>query len=66
MAVVTYYDKNGGFVTSDDAMIDYNPVLAGQTSPFRITERANPAMRTASVEFKKAFGGTIAHTERKK
>jgi hypothetical protein len=62
-AVVTYYDKNGQFITSDDALIEYNPLLAGQSSPFRVTTRWNPAMATAQLEFKTLMGGTIAHTE---
>ena len=60
-AVVTFKDKNGDFITSSDALIDYNPILPGQTSPFSVTETYNPAMRTgnAYVEFKFLMGGTI-------
>lgn len=65
-AVATFYDKSGGFVTSDDALIDYNPILAGQTSPFSVMARVNPEMRTATVEFKELMGGTIPHISREK
>ena len=58
-AVVTFYDARGGFVTSADALIDYNPILPGQTSPFKVMATENPAMRTARVEFKELMGGTI-------
>jgi len=60
-AVVTFNDKRGGFITSSDALIDYNPILPGQTSPFSVIETYNPAMRTgtAVVEFKFLMGGTI-------
>ena len=60
-AVVTFSDKSGGFITSSDAMIDYNPILPGQTSPFSVIETDNPAMHTgtAEVEFKFLMGGTI-------
>jgi hypothetical protein len=60
-AVVTFNDKSGGFITSADALIDYNPILPGQTSPFSVIETYNPAMRTgtAAVEFKYLMDGTI-------
>jgi hypothetical protein len=29
-AVVEYYDAQGNFVTSDSALIDFNPILSGQ------------------------------------
>lgn len=60
-AVVSFYGRNGAFVTSDDAMIDYSPILPGQTSPFKVMARHNPAMSTARVEFKEMFGGTIEY-----
>ena len=58
-AVVTFNDADGGFITSDDAVIDYNPILPGQTSPFKVMARANPAMKRALVEFKHLMGGSI-------
>jgi hypothetical protein len=58
-AVVIFNDKSGSFVTSDDAMIDYNPILPGQSSPFKVMARYNPAMKGAHVEFKYFMGGSI-------
>lgn len=58
-AVVTWLDGNGNFITSQDAMIEYNPILAGQTSPFEVMARYNPAMKKARITFKYLFGGTI-------
>jgi len=65
-AVVTFDDKSEGFITSSDALIDYNPILPGQTSPFTVIETYNPAMRKAGVEFKFLMGGTIPakHSEK--
>jgi hypothetical protein len=65
-AVVTFYDKNGEFITSDDALIDYNPILPAQTSPFKVMATWNPAMKKAGIEFKELMGGTIAHKSREK
>ncbi|MFH1538566.1 MAG: tetratricopeptide repeat protein [bacterium] len=58
-AVVTFYDKDGNFITSSSALIEYKPLLVNQTSPFKVIETWNPAMKTASVEFKFLMGGTI-------
>ncbi|MBK9526998.1 MAG: hypothetical protein IPO41_01435 [Acidobacteria bacterium] len=58
-AVVTHYDGNGSFVTSDSALIEYNPLLPGQTSPYKVLTRHNPAMKTFNVEFKHILGGEI-------
>ena len=62
-AVVTFKTKDGTLVTSEDAVIDYNPLLPGQTSPWKVMARANPAMTSASVEFKEMFGGTLTTTQ---
>ena len=58
-AVVKFYTTDDKFITSDDAMIEYNPILSGQTSPFKVMARYNPAMESASITFKKLMGGTI-------
>ena len=63
VAVVSFYDARGNFITSDDALIDYNPILPGQASPFSVMATENPAMRTARVEFKELMGGTIPHID---
>lgn len=58
-AVASFYDANGGFITTSDALIDYNPILPGQTSPFKVMKTENPAMNKANVEFKYLTGGSI-------
>jgi hypothetical protein len=58
-AVVTWYDRKGNFITSDSSFIEYNPILPGQSSPFKVMERYNPAMEKASLSFKYFAGGTI-------
>ena len=65
-AVVTFRTKDGDFITSDDAMIDLNPILPGQSSPFKVMATQNPAMRTASVDFKELFGGSVTWREKAK
>lgn len=58
-AVASFYDSDGDFITSSDALIGYNPILPGQTSPFKVMASENPAMQRAGVEFKKFMGGAI-------
>lgn len=62
-AVATFYDSNGQFITSSDALIDYNPILPGQISPFKVMKTENPAMKKASVEFKYLSGGSILYRD---
>lgn len=54
--LVTWYDASGNMITSDKAYIEYNPVMPGQKSPFKVIERFNPLMKTASIDFL-AWGG---------
>jgi len=64
-AVVTFYDKNGNMITSSSALIEYNPILPNQSSPFKVLKTYNPAMQKAGVEFSYLGGGTLK-TYRKK
>lgn len=58
-AVATFYTADGKFITSDDALIEYNPIIPGQTSPFKTMATYNPAMDSAKITFKELMGGTI-------
>lgn len=61
-AVASFYDRAGTFISSGDALIQYDPLLPGQSSPFQVMATHNPAMAKAGLEFKVLFGGRIAHT----
>lgn len=65
-AVVTWYANDGEFITSDSGLIEYDPILADQTSPFKVIARHNPAMKKASIEFKEMFGGKIPHKSKQR
>ena len=65
-AVVSFYTEDGTFVKESSAIIEYNPILAGQTSPFKAIGTDNPAIKTWKVTFKKLFGGTIPTTQLEK
>ena len=64
-AVALHYTKDGTFITSHDALIDYNPIMPGQESPVRTIGTWNPQMATCKLNFKESFGGTIPHELRK-
>lgn len=59
--VVSALAEDGTQITTDTALIEYNPVLSGQTSPFTAYMTYNPAMtRCGVVSFKELLGGTIS------
>ena len=58
---MSWFTKNGSFITSQSTLIEYNPILGGQTSPWKVMAKHNPAMAEARVEFKQMFGGTLEH-----
>lgn len=62
-AVATWYGADGKFITSDNALVEYDPLLPGQTSPFKVGSRTNPAMKKYSLAFKKLLGGEIPSEE---
>lgn len=59
-ALVTFYDAKKNFIVSEYSTIEFNPIMPGQLSPFRVTARFNPLMKTANIEFKYLMGGKIA------
>lgn len=58
-AVVTFRTSDGKFVKSDSALVEYQPLMPGQTSPWKVLAPHNPVIAGASVEFKLLFGGTV-------
>jgi hypothetical protein len=43
--VASWYDKDGTFISSDDAPIEYQPLMPGHTSPFKSLIQGMPRMR---------------------
>lgn len=62
-AVVSHFDSDGNFISSDSALIEYDPLMPGQTSPFRVGTRHNPAMKSYRIEFKYILGGAIGYED---
>lgn len=63
-AVGEFFTSDNTFVKSSEALIDYNPILAGQSSPFEVLTTHNPAISTCNISFKKLMGGTIETKEK--
>lgn len=59
-AIGSWYNASGTLITSDSAIIEYNPIMPGQTSPFKVMATYNPEMKTASIRFKHIFGRSIS------
>lgn len=59
-AVAEFFDKDGNFIKSSSSLIDYNPILADQSSPFRVMTSDNPEIVSGEVTFKGLFGGTVS------
>ncbi|MCK4427347.1 MAG: FxLYD domain-containing protein [candidate division Zixibacteria bacterium] len=60
VAVFSVYDANGEFITSDNALIEYDPLLSGQTSPFKVMVKYNPAIEKGEIGFKHLLGEPIS------
>ena len=58
-AVTTWRDSAGAAQRTDSALIEFNPILAGQTSPFKTIGSTNPGLTKADVRFKELLGGEI-------
>lgn len=65
VVVATFSTADGSFVKTSEALISYNPILAGQTSPFEVGDTDNPAIKGVKIGFKKILGGSISYTTRK-
>jgi hypothetical protein len=52
--------KDGELVKTDEAVLDYNPVMPGQTSSFTVMTSDNPMISNCVVRFKHVSGVELA------
>jgi hypothetical protein len=64
MAVGEFRTSSGELVKAEDALLDYDPILPGQTSPFKAGGTDNPAIQKCNLSFKYLFGGQIAYSKK--
>ena len=51
--------------TTDECLIDFNPILPGQTSTFSCLTSTTPQISKFSVQFKELGGGSITTADRR-
>ena len=56
-AVVTYRDSAGKLVKHDRAMIEFNPLKSGQSSPFEVVSPSSPEIVACELAFREALKG---------
>jgi hypothetical protein len=59
LAVVTWRTASGALVVADEALLEYNPLMPGQATPFETISTYNPEMSTYSVAFRTLSGAAI-------
>lgn len=64
-AVAELYGREDRFISSDDALVEYSPLLPKQSTPFKVMVRNNPEMKTYRLQFKDAQGRMIPHEDRR-
>jgi hypothetical protein len=62
MAVGEFRQADGTLVKTAESMVDYNPLLPGQTSPFHALTSDNPAATKCHLAFKTFWGSRITYT----
>ncbi len=58
-ALVSWYNKEGKFITSHSSFLEYQVLMPGQRSPFKIYDNFNPQMYKATLEFEYFLGSRI-------
>lgn len=61
MIVGLFSQSDGTFIKSSSAMVEYQPLLPGQSSPFKTMTTHNPSATKCEAEFKTMFGGTVPY-----
>jgi hypothetical protein len=64
LAVGEWYKSDNTFITSDNALTTFNPILPGQTSPFKTYSTYNPEMGLCRVNFTDFSGATIPYKKK--
>ncbi len=66
VVLASIYDKDGTFISTARALVDFNPVMPGQTTPFKSMAKWNPAMSRAVLSFQLIGGREVPYSERAK
>jgi hypothetical protein len=64
MVVGEFRTSDGRIVKTSDALLDYNPIMPGQTSPFSAGTTDNPEIKRCNISFRYLFGTSLNFTTR--
>lgn len=56
---IKFKDAYGTFVKAESSIIDYQPLMPGQSSPFKVMASDNPLIRHYAISFRQMFGGEL-------
>lgn len=62
VAVGTFRDAKGTLIKTETALLEYNPIMPDQTSPFEAGGTDNPLIDRCAPSFKYLMGGMVSHT----
>jgi hypothetical protein len=60
MAYGTFTANNGDVINTGSALIDFQPIMPGQTSSFKVMAIDNPLIRKCGVQIGTLFGGRLS------
>lgn len=60
MAVGTFTNASHDLIKSATGMVEYQPLMPGQKSPYKVMASLNPLINQCHVAFKIMFGSQIA------
>ncbi|MGX5805920.1 hypothetical protein ACWGS9_32605 [Bradyrhizobium sp. Arg314] len=63
LMAVGMFSSNGDYFKSATAMVEYQPLLPGQTDPYTVMTTANPAITNCLTTFKTMFGGEVSSAD---
>lgn len=63
MVTAIYKTSGGDIVKSSDALVDFQPLLPGQQSPFSTLTTDNPAIKNCGILFRTMFGSEVKSEE---
>lgn len=61
--VVSLYDKDDQLITTEDSVVEYTPLMPGQTTPFKSLVRVNPLMKIYKIGFREGLSGQIDYID---
>lgn len=65
MAVGEFRSASGNLIKTEDALIEYNPIMPGQASPYEAGGTDNPLITNCNLSFKHIFGQPISYKSKK-